>query len=211
MTVSLSSVIAPNRSKVYTAEEYLALEIESDTRSEFRNGEIVPMTGGTPEHNEITGMLLFLLKAALRKQPYSIFVTDQRLQILNTTLYTYPDLMVTLRPPELQPNRKDTVVNPILIAETLSNSTEAYDRGDKFAHYRTINTFGEYILIHQYQPRVEHYVKQAENQWLFTEYIGLEASFMLSSVGVEIALADLYEAITFGNEGEPPVTIFTED
>lgn len=198
MTVSLSPETVPSRSKVYTAEEYLALEVESDTRSEFRNGEIVPMTGGTPEHNEITGMLLFLLKAALRKQPYSIFMTDQRLQIPNSNLYTYPDLMITPRPPELYPGRKDTVMNPILIAETLSDSTAGYDRGDKFTHYRTIETFQEYVLIHQYQPRVEHYVKQAENKWLFTEYIGLEASFMLSSVGVEIALADLYEAITFG-------------
>ncbi len=211
MTVSLSPAIAPSRSKAYTAEEYLALEIESDTRSEFRDGEIVPITGGTPEHNAITGMLLFLLKAALRKQPYSIFMTDQRLQIPNTALYTYPDLMVTPRPPELQPNRKDTVVNPIFMAETLSNSTEGYDRGDKFAPYRTIETFREYVLIYQYQPRVEHYVKQAENQWLFTEYGGLEASFMLSSVGVEMALADLYEAITFDNEGEPPTAILTED
>ena len=211
MTASLSSAIAPNRSKAYTAEEYLALEVESDTRSEFRNGKIVPITGGTPDHNRLSSALNALLWFALRKQPFTVFVTDQRLWIPKASLHTYPDVMIVADPVALKPGRKDTVMNPIFIAETLSDSTEAYDRGDKFAHYRTIETFGEYILIHQYQPWVEHYVKQAENKWLFTEFIGLEASFTLSSVGVEIALADLYEAITFNNEGESPVTISIED
>lgn len=185
--------------KRYTAEEYLALEVESETRNEYRNGEIVPMAGGTPDHNEISGSFFFLLKAALRKQPYSIFVTDQRLWLPEVNIHTYPDVMLTSRPPELKPDRRDTVMNAILIAETLSNSTEGYDRGDKFAHYRTMATFQEYVLIHQYRPCVEHYVRQSENQWLFTEYVGLEASFDLVSVDVAITLADLYEAIKFGD------------
>ena len=114
------------KTKPFTAEAYLALEEKADVRSEFRNGEIVEMTGGTPMHNEISRMFVFLLTAALRKQPYSIFVTDQRLWLPKANRYTYPDVMVTPRPVELQPNRKDTVMNPILIAETLSDSTEAY-------------------------------------------------------------------------------------
>ena len=183
--------------KFYTAEDYLALEVDADMRSEFRNGELVEMTGGTPEHNEIVRMFVFLLTAALRQQPHSIFVTDQRLWIPDTNLYTYPDVMVTQRPPDLKPGRRDTVMNPILIGETLSESTQGYDRGKKFAHYRTIETFQEYVLIDQYRPHVEHYVKQATNQWLFMEYDSLEATFRLSSVPVEIALADLYEAIEF--------------
>jgi Uma2 family endonuclease len=183
--------------KTYTAEEYLALEVVSETRSEFRNGERVEMTGGTPEHNQIAGMLIFLLKASLRKQPYCIFVTDQRLWIPDVQLYTYPDVMVTPKPADLQTGRKDTVMNPILIGEILSESTQGYDRGDKFAHYRTITTFQEYVLLDQYRPRVEHYTKQAQNQWLLTEYEGLEANFRLASVGVDVALAELYEAVEF--------------
>ncbi|PZO56056.1 MAG: hypothetical protein DCF15_09555 [Phormidesmis priestleyi] len=183
--------------KPCTAEEYLVLEVASSDRNEYHNGAIVPMTGGTPAHNEISGSFFFLLKAALRKQPYSIFMTDQRLWLPETNVYTYPDVMVTSRPPEMKPNRKDTVMNVMLIAETLSDSTEAYDRGDKFAHYRTMDTFQEYVLIHQQRPCVEHYVRQAKNQWLFTEHAGLEASVALSAVAVEIALADLYEAIEF--------------
>ncbi|MGB3297526.1 MAG: Uma2 family endonuclease [Phormidesmis sp.] len=184
--------------KPYTAEEYLALEVASDVRSEFRNGEIVEITGGTPAHNEISRMFVFLLTAALRKQPYSIFVTDQRLWIPESNLYTYPDIMTTPRPPALKSDRKDTVINPILIAETLSSSTEAYDRGDKFTHYRTIESFQEYVLVDQYRPHVEHYVKQRNNEWLFKDYSGLKSSFTLSSVEVEIALVDLYEAVKFG-------------
>ena len=186
--------------KTYTAEEYLALEVDADTRSEFRNGEIVEMTGGTPEHNEITGMFIFLLKASLRKQPYSIFVTDQRLWIPAIKLYTYPDVMVIPKPLELQPGRKDTVMNPILIAETLSKSTQNYDRGDKFEAYRMMESFQEYVLIDQYQPQVDHYVKQSTDQWLLTKYRGLEVSFRLESVGVDIALADLYEAVEFSHQ-----------
>ncbi len=197
MTVSLSPERSPDLQKTYTAEEYLTLEVASDVRSEFRDGEIVEMTGGTPAHSEITRMLVVLLTMALRKQPYSIFVTDQRLWIPEANLHTYPDVMITPRPPALKPGRKDTVMNPIFVAETLSDSTEGYDRGEKFAHYRTIETFQEYLLVSQYQPRVEHYVKQAENQWLFTEYSGLEARLKLSSVAVEITLADLYEAVEF--------------
>jgi Uma2 family endonuclease len=188
---------AASITKPYTAEEYLALEVECDVRSEFRNGEIVEMTGGTPAHNEITATFIFLLKSALRKQPYSIFVTDQRLWLPEVNLYTYPDVMVTPRPPELNPDRNDTVMNPILIAEMLSNSTEAYDRGDKFTHYRTVESFQEYVLVEQYRPHVQHYVKQGDNEWLFKDYSGLKSSFTLSSVGVEIALADLYEAVEF--------------
>ena len=189
--------IAISPPKNYTAAEYLALEVESAVRSEFRNGDIVEMTGGTPEHNEITRMLIVLLSVALRRQPYGIFMTDQRLWIRDANLYTYPDVMVTPRPPELQPERTDTVMNPILIAETLSKSTQSYDRGDKFAAYRTIGTLQDYVLIDQYRPQVEHYAKQAENQWLLTTYSDLDATLTLAAVGVEIALAELYEAVEF--------------
>lgn len=189
--------VAAASTETYTAEAYLALEIESDNRSEFRDGEIVEMTGGTPAHNRIASALNALLWFGLRQKPYSVFVTDQRLWIPAANLYTYPDVMVVADPVKLKPDRKDTVVDAALIAEVLSGSTEAYDRNQKFAHYRTIETFQEYILIDQYRPYAEHYVRQGENQWLFTEYAGLEASLMLSSVGVQIALADLYEAIEF--------------
>lgn len=188
--------------KTYTAEEYLALEVESELRHEYRAGEIVEMTGGTPTHNKLASALNALLWFGLRKQPYTVFVTDQRLWIPAVDLYTYPDVMIVADPLELRPGRKDTIINPVFIAETLSRSTENYDRGEKFVRYRTIDTFQEYVLIDQYRPYVEHHVKQSENQWLLTEYQGLKASFPLVSVPVEIALSDLYEGIEFLSEGD---------
>ncbi|MFK8186429.1 MAG: Uma2 family endonuclease [Phormidesmis sp.] len=112
-------------------------------------------------------------------------------------LYPYPDVMVVADPVALKPERKDTVMSAVLIAEVLSSSTEAYDRKEKFEHYRTMQSFTEYVLIDQYRPHVEHYERQAPNQWLFAEYSGLDGSFTLSSVGVEITIADLYEAVEF--------------
>ncbi len=190
-------VLAVTEAKTYTADEYLALEVESETRNEYRSGEIVPATGGTPAHNEITGDLIFILKAALRGKPYSIFVTDQRLAVPERNLYSYPDVMVISRPIELLPGHTDTVTNPILIAEVLSKSTKDYDRDEKFAAYRAIVTFQEYLLIDQYRPHVEQYVKQDAHQWLFTEYDGIDAQVKLSSIPVEIGLADLYENVEF--------------
>jgi Uma2 family endonuclease len=189
--------IAISPQKTYNAEEYLALEIESDTRSEYRNGEIIPMTGGTPNHNELIGSFIVLLRLALKGQPYNVFVTDQRLWIPEHNLYTYPDAMVIPRPIELQSGRNDTVTNPLFIGEVLSKSTKDYDRGDKFAAYRTLATLQEYLLIDQYQPRVEQFVRQNPNQWLFTEYKGKAAKFTLASLTVEISLGELYENIEF--------------
>jgi len=183
--------------KTFTDEEYLALEVGSDVRSEFRAGEIVEITGGTPAHNRISGALHAIAWYQLRRKPYAAFVTDQRLWLPKADLHTYPDLMVVADPIELKPGRKDTVVNPILIAEVLSDSTEAYDRNQKFEHYRTLETFREYLLVDQYRPHIERYEKQSKKQWLFTEYTDLEASFTLSSVAVEIAMADIYEGIEF--------------
>lgn len=180
-----------------TAEAYLAAEVQSDQRNEYRNGEIVSMTGGTPAHNQLSSAFNALLWFALRGKPYLVFVTDQRLWIPDRNIYTYPDVMVTPRPAELVTSRKDTVMNPILLVEVLSASTERYDRGEKFAAYRTIPTCQEYVLIAQDRPRVEQYVKQSESAWLFMEYQDLQERMTLRSVAVDIALADLYEAIEF--------------
>ena len=181
----------------YTSEQYLELEGSAETRNEYWNGEIRPMPGGTPTHNKIGSNLNALLWFGLKGKPYDLFIADQRLSIPDRNIYAYPDVMVVPRPIELQAGRKDTVMNPILIVEVLSNSTEAYDRDKKFSAYRTIPTFKEYVLIDQYDPHVEHYVKQNAHQWLFTEYDGLDQRVMLSSISVEISLVDLYENVEF--------------
>ena len=183
--------------KTYTVDEYLDLEVASESRSEYRNGEIIPMTGGTPNHNEIAVNLLAVIKPALRGKPYRLFSADQRLWIPDVKMYTYPDVMVALKPLEIQMGRKDTITNPCFIAEVLSKSTQNYDRSEKFAAYRTIDTFQEYLLIDQYRVHVEHHVKTAVNQWLFSEYDDPLVTISLQFADLQIQIADLYDNIDF--------------
>jgi Uma2 family endonuclease len=189
--------IAQTKERIYTAEEYLELEIASETRNEYRNGEIIPMTGGTPNHNELSSNLIIALKTALKGKPYRVFIADQRLWIPDANLHTYPDIMVLSKPIELQIGRKDTVINPCFIAEVLSKSTQNYDKSEKFTAYRTIPSFQEYLLINQYRIQVEHYVKTAANQWLLSEYEDPNTILSLSSFDLQIQITDLYENIVF--------------
>jgi Uma2 family endonuclease len=190
-------MMAQTETKRYTAEEYLELEVASETRNEYRDGEIVPMTGGTPEHNRISGNLYIALSLGLKRKPYEVFHVDQRLWIPSANIYTYPNVMVLPKPLELQTGRKDTVMNPCFIAEVLSKSTRSYDRSEKFAAYRTISSFQEYLLIDQDKIHVEHHVKVAENQWLFSEYNDPEFNLSLRTLDFQIQIADLYENIEF--------------
>lgn len=190
-------MIAQVETKTYTAQEYLELEVNSLDRHEFINGEIILMAGGSPDHNEIALNLGGALKLALKGKPYRTFSPDQRLWIPQLNNYTYPDLIVVAKPIELQSGRTDTITNPLLIAEVLSKGTRAYDRDDKFAAYRSIPSFQEYLLIDQYRLRVEQYSKTDANKWIFSEYSCAGDRLMLTSVQVEIAIADLYENIEF--------------
>jgi len=187
----------PTVNKIYTPTEYFALEESTQLRHRYCNGEIIPMPGGTPNHNKITLIFIALLMKQLKGKPYEVFGADLRLWMPEKNTYNYPDVMVIPKPVELQPGRKDTVTNPILIGEVLSNSTKNYDRSEKFVDYRTIPSFQEYLLIDQSRPYVEQYIKQGANQWLLVEYDRLEDSFLLASLGIEISLADLYEDIEF--------------
>jgi Uma2 family endonuclease len=189
--------IAQTKERIYTPEEYLEIEIASETRHEYRNGEIIEMTGGMPNHNEISSILNAILRLSLKGKPYGIFVADQRLWIPEANLHTYPDIMVVPKPIELQTGRKDTITNPCFIAEVLSKSTQNYDRSEKFVAYRSIPSFQEYLLISQYQVRVEHYMKTAPDRWLFSEYSDPNTILTLSSFDLQLSIADLYENIDF--------------
>lgn len=181
--------------KSYTVEEYFELELDSETRSEYRNGEIIPTTGGTPDHNDIASNLIVALKQSLKGKPYRVFITDQRLWIPERTLYTYPDIMVIEKPLQLQTGRADTVINPCFTAEVLSKFTQDYDRGEKFVAYRTMESFKEYLLIDQYSIHVEHYVKTAAHQWLLSEYDDPNVTLSFTAFEFQVQIADLYENI----------------
>ena len=153
--------------RYYSPAEYLELEVNSDIRHEYINGLIIPMTGGTPDHNQIAGNFYAVLNFALKRQPYQVFVTDQRLWIPNRRIHTYPDIIVVQTPLVFAEGRKDTITNPVMIAEVLSTSTKSYDKDEKFAAYRTIPSFQEYILIDQYTMQVEQYSKTDNNKMDF--------------------------------------------
>lgn len=179
--------------KPLTPAAYLEQEVASETRNEYRNGEIIPMAGGTPKHNQISGNSYIAFKLALKKQPYAVFHVDQRLWIPAQQIYTYPDVMVTAKPLTLQEGRKDTVLNPCLIAEVLSKSTKNYDRSEKFIYYRSIASFKEYLLIEQDRVYVEHFYQTDLKKWSLTEYTEIDDVIILESVGIELSLADIYE------------------
>lgn len=178
-------------------EEYLELELASETRHEYIDGEIVPMTGGTPNHNQILLNLAGSLNLALRQQPYRVFVADQRLWIPQRRIYTYPDVMVMQGALAYQEGRRDTLTNPMLIVEVLSKSTRDYDQGDKFAAYRTIPTFQEYLLVDQYCYQVERYARTGEKTWVFQEYDRAEETVELASIPFAVALQEIYDKVEF--------------
>jgi Uma2 family endonuclease len=186
--------------RYYSPEEYLELEIASESRHEYIDGQIIPMTGGTPNHNQIAGNFYAALNFALKRQPYRVFVTDQRLWIPKKRIHTYPDVMVIAGQLELVEGRRDTITNPLMIAEVLSSSTKSYDRGEKFAAYRTIPSFREYILIDQYNIHVEQYSKTDENKWMFSEYEDENYLLSLASFQFQILLSDIYDKVDFNAE-----------
>ncbi len=186
----------------YTPEEYLELEEHAEFRSEYRDGEIVPMTGGTTNHNKISGNFYAYLKLALRGHKYEVYIADVRLWIPKYRQHTYPDVMVIQGEPVYTGTSTTTVINPSLIAEVLSKSTQNYDQGNKFLYYRSIPEFKEYILIDQYQYHVMHYVKTAEGQWSFTEIEGESATLSLQTIDFQIQLTDLYEQVNFAETDE---------
>lgn len=188
--------------QTYSPEEYLERELVSETRHEYVDGEIIPMTGGTPNHNQILLNLAGALNFALRQQSYRVFVADQRLWIPEHRIYTYPDVMVVQGALNYQAGRRDTITNPRLIIEGLSQSTRNYDQGDKFAAYRTIPTFQEYLLVDQYRYQVEHYAKTGEKQWMFQEHDEVTNTVELASVPFAIALEEIYNKVEF--EPIPP-------
>ncbi|MBO3462836.1 Uma2 family endonuclease [Aetokthonos hydrillicola Thurmond2011] len=185
------------KQRYYSPEEYLALEVLAENRNEYIDGHILPMTGGTPNHNQIAGNFYAALNFALKRQPYRVFVTDQRLWIPRKRIHTYPDVMVVAGSLEFSENRRDTITNPLMLAEVLSKSTRSYDIDQKFAAYRTIPSFQEYILIDQYTVHVEQYFRTNDQKWIFCEYEDENKLLALASVQFQISLSDIYDKVDF--------------
>lgn len=181
----------------YTLAEYLALEEVAAYKSEYHDGEIIPMTGGTTNHNEISGNFYSHFKFAFRGQNYRIFMADVRLSIPRYRRYTYPDVMIIEGAPVYEGTCTTTVTNPKLIVEVLSKSIANYDQVEKFRYYRSIPELREYILIDQYSFHVEQFAKNSEDKWVLTEYELQDSALELQSINCQISLSDIYEKVEF--------------
>ena len=204
----MTATLQATEKRYYTPEEYLALEETAEFKSEYHDGEIVQMTGGTTNHNRIARNMLIALSLRLRGQDYEVFIGDVRLWIPRVKRFTYPDLMVIAGQPEYYNNRKDTITNSQVIIEVLSKSTKGYDRGNKFRFYQTIPTFKEYILVEQNQRSIEQYSKQENKRWSYSVYDEEDTALIFSSFQVEIPLVDIYDKVDFA---EAEVEEYPED
>jgi Uma2 family endonuclease len=187
----------------YTPEEYLELEEKADVKNEYRNGEIIPMAGGTTNHNKLAGNFYTILNVALNDLDYETYIGDVKLWIPRYRIFTYPNVMVIAGGPIYYTKNTTVITNPLLIAEVLSQSTRDYDQGDKFLYYRSIPKFKEYILIDQTKYHIMQYVKKSENQWIFTEYETEDAILNFSSINnVNLSLKQLYKKVNLSENME---------
>jgi len=175
----------------WTPAEYLAWERSSPERHELVDGEVVAMAGASYEHNKIVGNLVGELGSALRHRPGDVMPSDLRVHVPATGLYTYPDVTVLCGDPVFEDGARDTLRNPTVIVEVLSASTEGYDRGKKFRHYRSIETFREYVLVAQDSVSVERYTRGDDGVWSLHES-GAGERLVLASIGCEIAVDEIY-------------------
>lgn len=190
-------MIAQLTNRTYSPEEYLELEAQAEFRSEYRNGEIVPMAGGTTNHNEIVTNLCVALKPPLRAKGYRLFTENVRVWIERYRVYIYPDVMVIPGEPLYYGAGTSTVTNPSLIVEVASKSTKNYDQGDKFDYYRSLPSFQEYLLVEQYRWRVLQYLRQDSGQWLLSDYEAEGDVVTLASLELPLPLSDIYAGVDF--------------
>ena len=186
----------------YTPEEYLALEREAEYKSEYINGHIFAMAGASEAHNLITANVAGEMRSQFKGRPCKVYSSDMRVKVSRTGMYTYPDVVAVCGEARVEDDHQDTLLNPTVIIEVLSPSTEAYDRGDKFAHYRRLESVQEYVLIAQDKVRVDHYVKQGK-KWVLTEFSEINDTVPLASVGCNLALREIYDKVEFPPEPEP--------
>ena len=185
----------------YTPEEYITLEREAIpdaeiVRSEYINGKIIGRSSSNLSHNLITGNIVAGLYTRLKSSGCFVFANEMRVSIPSANSYFYPDIGIVCEEPRFEDDVFDILLNPIVVVEVLSPSTEAYDRGDKFAHYRQLHSLQEYILVSQDKVRVDHYVRHA-SQWILTDFQELEQHLPLTSIQCELPLQEIYENVPF--------------
>ena len=186
----------PTKKKLLTEEEYLAIERRAEFRSEFHRGEMFARAGASRRHNRIVTNLVTALDNQLRERPCNVYSNDMRVKVPHTRLFTYPDLVVTCGKEMFADNEQDTLLDPLVIFEVLSDSTEAYDRGKKFEHYQSIGSLATYVLVAQEARRIEQYVRQEDGRvWIYTEAHGADAVVGIEVIACNLKLEDVYAKV----------------
>jgi Uma2 family endonuclease len=180
-------------------QEYLAMERESETRNEYWNGEIFAMTGASREHNQISANIVRVLGNQMLEKPCVVYSSDMKVKIEGVGKYTYPDIVAVCGKAEFEDENGDVLLNPAVVVEILSESTEAYDRGDKFAHYQLVDSLAEYVLISQYACRVEKFTRRPDETWLYSKYGASNEVVELESVDCNLPLCEIYRKVDLGN------------
>ena len=178
----------------YTAADYLQLERNATLKSEFHDSQIYAMTGASRKHNLVSGNIYRELSLQLKTRPCEAYINDMRVKSVAANSYHYPDIAIVCGAPEFEDTEFDTLLNPTVLIEVLSPSTEAYDRGGKFALYRKIASLREYLLVAQDQPLIERYARQGD-VWILTEAAGVEATIALESIACILNLREVYDKI----------------
>lgn len=187
--------MSSHRKTLITAEEYLAAERESEIKHEYFAGEAFAMVGASRRHNLIAANVIRLLGNQLLDRPCNVYPSDMRVKVSATGKYTYPDVVVACEEELFDDAEKDTLLNPAVIIEILSDSTEAYDRGKKFEQYQYIESLAEYLLVAQEPQRVEQYVRQGGSEWRYSEYHRVDDIVKLGVIGCELVLKDVYAKV----------------
>jgi Uma2 family endonuclease len=184
-----------------TAAEYLQMERAAEVKSEFRDGEVFAMSGGTYAHSIIAANIVRHFGNKLEGSGCATCTSDLRVKIEMADLYTYPDVSVVCGERQFEDGTRDVLLNPSVIVEVLSDSTESYDRGKKFEWYRRIPSLREYLLVSQREPHIDQYIRQASGEWLLRDYSGLEGRVALPSLGIEVALSEIFANVDFAAAG----------
>jgi Uma2 family endonuclease len=181
--------------KFYTPLEYLKLEETSEVKHEYHQGIITEMAGGANNHNLVISNMAFVLNQHLKRTPCLVYVSDMRVQVKASGMYTYPDVVVVCTKPEFAKGRNDTLLNPTVLAEVLSPATRTYDRGVKFDLYRPLKSLQAYILIDPDTPFVDYFQRQANQTWQLLEHHELTDQLRLQTPKISIPLADIYHKV----------------
>lgn len=192
----VAEMLSPKETKI-TPEDYLASERQAEAKSEFFDGETFAMAGASREHNQIASNIVRVLGNQFQEKPCTVYSSDMKVKMEEIQKYTYPDVVVSCDQEEYEDENNDVLLNPIAIFEILSDATEAYDRGEKFAHYQLLDSLAEYILISQHFCRVEKFQRRDDNAWIYFAFKEMDDIVKLESVSCELSVSEIYRKVGF--------------